>query len=185
MDQPLARFCGLQHLNNGLTSPQVFSRSNLGPVRLPINFCQPLAPPGIGLSLDFYRSSLDLQVALVPGKTPDKMAVNRCSRRQTGTPHKVVGILPVCMGRFWFRPPRTSPLSGEHSRKPVQLCHLNIETDLVGMTIFADKGMGIPITMKVIENIPHYFCLDAVECELTPIMFVASEVNNLQHFMLL
>jgi hypothetical protein len=55
----------------------------------------------------------------------------------------------------------------------------------VGVTMLADKGMGIPIPVKVIENISHHFRLDAVECELTPIVFVASEVNNLQHFMLL
>lgn len=82
------------------------------------------------------------------------------------------------MGLFCFRPPRTSPLSGEHSRKPVQLFHLNIETDAVGMTMFADKGMGIPIIREVIENISHYFCLDAAERELTPIMFVASGVRD-------
>ena len=82
------------------------------------------------------------------------------------------------MGLFCFRPPRTSPLSGEHSRKSVQLFHLNIETDAVGMTMFADKGMGIPIIREVIENISHYFCLDAAERELTPIMFAASGVRD-------
>jgi hypothetical protein len=82
------------------------------------------------------------------------------------------------MGLFWFRSPRTSPLSGEHSRKPVQLFQLNIETDAVGMTMFADKGRGLPIIREVIENISHYFCLDAGERELTPIMSVASEVRN-------
>jgi hypothetical protein len=92
---------------------------------------------------------------------------------------KVVEILPIWMGLFWSRPPRTSPFPGEHSRKPVQLFHLNIETDAVGMTIFADKGMGIPIIREIIEDISHYFCCEAVENELTPIMFVASGVNNL------
>ena len=53
------------------------------------------------------------------------------------------------------------------------------------MTRFAEKGMKIPITKEVIENISHYFCLDAAEREFTPIMTVASGVNNLQYFMLL
>jgi hypothetical protein len=89
------------------------------------------------------------------------------------------------MGRFWFRSPRTSHLFGEHSRKPIQACHLNIKTDLVSMTMFADKGVKIPSVREVIENISHHLCRDAVKRELTPIMFVASGVNNLQHFMLL
>jgi hypothetical protein len=88
------------------------------------------------------------------------------------------------MDLFWFRLPRTSPLSGEHSRKAVQLFHLNIETDAVRMAMFADKDMGFPILREVIENISHGFCLDAAKREFTPIMFVASGVNNLQHFML-
>jgi hypothetical protein len=53
------------------------------------------------------------------------------------------------------------------------------------MTRFADKGMKILIIQEVKENISHYFCLDAAERELTPIMPVASGVNNLQYFMLL
>jgi hypothetical protein len=51
------------------------------------------------------------------------------------------------------------------------------------MTIFADKGMGIPIIREVIENISHYFCLDAAERELTLIMSVASEVRDREHLM--
>jgi hypothetical protein len=87
------------------------------------------------------------------------------------------------MGLSWFRLPGTSPLFGEHIRKPVQLFQLNSETDAVGMTIFADKGMGISIIRKIIENISHYFCLDAAERELTPIMPVASEIRDGEHLM--
>jgi hypothetical protein len=125
-----------------------------------------------------------LQVTFVSGKPLTKWPSPVQSAADGYPLHKVVGILPVCMGLFWFRSPRTSPLSGEHSRKPVQLCHLNIETDLVGMTMFADKGMGIAILGEVRENISHYFCPNALERELTLIMFVAPKVNNLHHFML-
>jgi hypothetical protein len=51
------------------------------------------------------------------------------------------------------------------------------------MTIFADKGMGISIIRQIIENISHYFCLDAAERELTPIMPVASEIRDGEHLM--
>jgi hypothetical protein len=82
------------------------------------------------------------------------------------------------MGLLWLSPPGMSPLSGEHSRKPAQIFHLKIKTDAVGMTIFADKGMEIPVIRKVIENISHCFCLDASEHKLTPIMSFASEVRD-------
>jgi hypothetical protein len=121
---------------------------------------------------------VNAQVTLVPGKTPAKWPPTIAAGGRRLPLHKVAGIPPVCMDRFWFQLPGTCPLSGKHSRKPEQLFQLNSEIDAVGMTIFADKGIGIPIIREVIENISHYFRLDAAERKLTPIMPVASEVRD-------
>jgi hypothetical protein len=124
------------------------------------------------------KDSPRLAASLVPGTTPDKMAVTGADEGRLLPLDKVAGIPPVCMNLSWFQLPGTSRFSGEHGRKPAQLLQLNSETDAVGMTIFADKGMGIPISGKVIENISHYFCLDTAEGKLTPIMSGASEVTD-------
>jgi len=85
------------------------------------------------------------------------------------------------MGLLWLSHPGMSPFSREHSRKPVQIFHLKIKTNAVGMIIFADKGMEIPVIRKFIENSSHYFCLIASERKLTPIMSFASEVRDRYH----
>jgi len=78
----------------------------------------------------------------------------------------------------WFRPPGTSPLFGEHVRKPEKLSYRGIETDAVGMAAFTDECREITVMTQVIENIGHHFRFRAIERDLTPIMPVASEVRD-------
>jgi hypothetical protein len=56
-----------------------------------------------------------------------------------------------------------------------------METEAVGVAVFADEGVEPPIAGKVIKNIFHQLRLEAAERELTLVMFFASEVRNRQH----
>jgi hypothetical protein len=53
------------------------------------------------------------------------------------------------------------------------------------MAMLADEGVEFSLPGEIIENIFHQLRLRAEQGKLTPIMFMASGVNNLQHVMLL
>jgi hypothetical protein len=70
----------------------------------------------------------------------------------------------------------------EPGRNLAKVFRLSMETDVVGMAVFADKGVEIPLSREVIENIFHEFRLETAEGELTAIMGVATKVCKLQHW---
>ncbi len=53
------------------------------------------------------------------------------------------------------------------------------------MAMLADEGVEFSLPGEIIENVSHQLRLRAKQGKLTQIMLVASEVNNLQHFVLL
>ncbi len=52
---------------------------------------------------------------------------------------------------------------------------------VVGVPVFADKGMAIPLALKIIDKIFHDFGLDAVEDEAALLVPVATQVRKSQH----
>jgi hypothetical protein len=59
---------------------------------------------------------------------------------------------------------------------------LNLKTNAVCMAMPTDKGVEFSLSREIIENISYQNCLRAQKGELTPIVFFASGVSKLYHF---
>ncbi len=55
----------------------------------------------------------------------------------------------------------------------------------MSMTVRAYVGVILPISWKIINTIFDQVCIRVDEGELTPIMLVTSEINNLYHWFIL
>ena len=62
---------------------------------------------------------------------------------------------------------------------------LNLKTNVVRMPMLTDEGVESSLPGEIIDNIFHQLRLRTGQGKLTPMMFVAPEVDNLQHFRLL
>ena len=103
-----------------------------------------------------------------------------CTRRQKA-PFSAAGKSLRLPGPFLVSISQHLPSLREHSHRITQSFHQSMETEAVGVAVFADEGVEPPIAGKVIKNIFHQLRLEAAERELTLVMFFASEVRNRQH----